>query len=119
MQTITEDYQIKLQKVLDAYSFRDNKDKPEVISFLSEHLYLFDLLLDAVVFVKRWFPTQELVLEVFKDFGLVNDSHLVLFIVTELKAKEALMLLDKIDEDWWLDNIDRAKGKLSIDIGFV
>lgn len=97
------------------YNFRDSK---EVIEFIEANPQLEVLLVEAIQPIKTVFTHSTLNLKVFHDPEASSGNHLVLGITTKMKAKEALTQLDKIDEGWWQENIERAKGMLSIELEY-
>ncbi len=60
----------------------------------------------------------EVALEVIIDSEAVDDRELFAFIRTSLPSDEVLTKLDRLDHEWWLDAMDRAKGKLCIHVEF-
>jgi hypothetical protein len=97
------------------YIFREAN---EVTSFLEENLFLIPLLQEAYTHIKRHFPLSDVVLEVVTDPEIMGQKDLVVFIVVKQKAEEASQALDRLDEEWWLDTLDRAEDKLHITLEF-
>jgi hypothetical protein len=82
---------------------------------------LNDLLRDAVEAIRVAFgQAAELRVEPFLDpevVGAVPRAYLV--IRTRLSFAEAERKLDALDEGWWLANLHRASGRLSIALDYV
>jgi hypothetical protein len=97
------------------YIFREVN---EITSFLEENPFLIPLLQEAYTHIKRHFPLSDVVLEVVTDPEIMGQKDLVVFIVVEQKAEEASRALDRLDEEWWLDTLDRAEDKLHITLEF-
>jgi hypothetical protein len=85
------------------------------VKFLEAHPFLSPLVREAQVKIKEYFPLSKLTLKVFTDS---EDNYLTLLIATTLSVKEAIKKLDQFDEDWWMYNMDRARGKFSINLEF-
>jgi hypothetical protein len=86
--------------------------------FLKGHQYLEPILEEAADRIDDYFPGSPLVLEVVNDPESTEDRQLVLFIVTDLGPAQAMERLDRFDEDWWVDALDKAQGKLCITLEF-
>ncbi|MBL7075352.1 TIGR04255 family protein [candidate division KSB1 bacterium] len=97
------------------YTFRERE---EVLWFLERYPFLVSLLLDAYKEIGNYFPYSQVFLEVITDPEATEDSQLVIFIATNLAPDKADDRLERFDEDWWLDALDRAQGKLCIDMEF-
>ncbi len=97
------------------YTFRDTND---VTSFLEENPFLIPLLQEAYMHLKEYFPDSDVVLEVVNTSEVVGEEELIAFIVVKQDSEKASLDLDRFDEHWWLDNMDRAKDKLCIALEF-
>ena len=98
------------------YAFRR---RDEVISFLSDHPFLVELLHEAHAKIQIYFDSYlPMILEVVADPEAIDDRELVLFIQTDLPPVEALASLDRLDEDWWLVASDASRGKLCIHVEY-
>ena len=93
------------------YLFRDAND---VKSFLEENPFLISLLQEAYIHIREYFPHSDVVLEVVTDPEIMGEKDLVAFIVVEQTAEEASQALDRLDEEWWMEALDRAQDKLHI-----
>jgi hypothetical protein len=93
--------------------------RDEVIRFLKVYPFLVPLLLEACDKIAEYFAAfSGVVLEVITDPEAENDRELFAFIRTSLPPVEAFDGLDRLDEEWWLDASDKAKGKLCIHVEF-
>ncbi len=93
---------------------------PEVAEFLSRNTFLLDLLKEIPSKIFQYYGSeQKIALEVFYEPDFPQSSKLWVSVLTERSAEEARSIMDKIDEDWWLENIDKAKCKLNIGIDYV
>lgn len=107
----------EVQMLEELYVFRR---RMEVLRFLDVHPFLVPLLLEAYAKIGRYFePYHEVFLEVISDPEATNDRQLFAFIGTRLSPDQALDSLERFDEEWWLDVLDQAQGKLCIDVEFL
>ena len=97
------------------YTFRKRE---EVLWFLESYPFLVSLLLEAYDNIGSYFPYTQIFLEVVTDPEASDDYQLVIFIATNFAPDEALGRLERLDEDWWLDALDQAQGKLCINVEF-
>ncbi len=99
-----------LEKLIEFYSL------PEIRSFLLKNSFLLDVLEEAVKKIKQIFLDEKLKLAIEKDPEINSDSGvLYLRISTKKSPKEALELLDKLNDEWWLEVKPRTKQKLIIE----
>jgi hypothetical protein len=108
--------QIETDQLERLYIFRE---KAEILPFLETKKFLLPLLEEAYITIRSYFPTSDLFLEVIIDPEIANERQLVVFIAIRKNAEEASEALDKLDEDWWMDNMDRAQGSLCITLEFI
>ena len=96
-------------------------DPAAVTDFLSRHDFLVDLLIEAREHIRTHFgPDTPTALEVFYDLDdELGEPELVALIETTLSAEEALLHLDRLDEAWWLDAVQRGRFILMITLRFV
>jgi hypothetical protein len=94
------------------------RNEPGVAAFLGEHSFLLPLLLESHDRINEQFPNARPVLEVVADPEGAHDFQLALFIHTKLAPEEAMATLERFDETWWLDAMDRARGKLCVTLEF-
>lgn len=82
------------------YKFSGNER--EIIRFIREH-NLLSILLDAVREIKRIFKNNTSFLEInLQHDPEENFIRIFIIIHTNLSPKDAVDLLDKLDEEWWL-----------------
>ncbi|HLG12916.1 MAG TPA: hypothetical protein VJH03_00110 [Blastocatellia bacterium] len=94
------------------------REPPEVRRFLSSHSFLIPLVFQAHDRIGSYFAPLQFTLQVIAEPESVNDQQLVLFMAVDLSPAEALARLQQFDNDWWLDAMDEAKGKLCISLEF-
>ncbi|HSK73193.1 MAG TPA: hypothetical protein VK892_15955 [Pyrinomonadaceae bacterium] len=96
------------------------KNPQEVGGFIGENFFLLDILEEIPRQISKYFGSdQRLVLKVSYQPDYPDSAELWVDILTELSANEALPLLDKFDEEWWLENLDKTDCKLNINLKFV
>lgn len=87
----------------------------EVKRFLLTHDYLIDPLFEAYWQIIKVFG--ENIVEVCLEYGRDPEEDfegLSVIVKTNLSPDQSLDLLDKFDEEWWLDVEDRIRTVLSI-----
>lgn len=98
------------------FNFRDEN---QVIQFLRSHRHLNQILNDSVEIIQVYFPESQLSLRVIADPEDEDSKQLVLYIGCNLEPEKALVQLDKLDEDWWLDALDEAQNALCINLELI
>ncbi len=97
----------------EVYFFKQTK---EIETYLWNNRFLPDILFDAYEQIINIFGKNvELHLELHRDY---EEEFEELFIVIKsmLKPTHMLDLLDKLDEEWFLDISNTTKGKLNITV---
>jgi hypothetical protein len=91
-----------------------------VTNFLRKNRFLVPLLREVPEKIYDYFgKDQKLALKVSFESDSPQLSELWILILTRLSAKEALPILEKFDEEWWLENMDRADYKLNTTLKFI
>jgi hypothetical protein len=106
---------LQIERLRKRYEFRN---KEEIAGFIKANPQIESLLFEALEPITTVFPASQLYLEIYHNPEYQDSNQLVINIATELGVKEALKELDKIDRGWWGSNINRAGGKLTIDLEF-
>lgn len=102
------------------FSLRDKKQVFNFINRFPTDLYalLLSTLVEAGIYIKRYFPESTLYLRYFTDPEAFDEDHLIILIGTKLKPKEALKKLDHVYDFWAYDALDRLNGALTINLEF-
>lgn len=99
------------------YRFQDYQD---VSDFLRARPYLIQLLSEAYANIRRLFPpSSQLVLEVVRDPEGDSSGRLFLYIQAPLTVEAAYSLLQRIDDEWWLEAATRSRCQLTIDVDYT
>jgi len=98
------------------YTFRQ---RAEVLGFLDRHSFLVSLLLEAYNKIRNHFPHSQVFLEVISDPEVEGVEELFAYILTSLPIDEALARLDSLDEEWFLDQLDRVGGRFNFNLEFA
>ena len=98
------------------YIFRDAS---EVTSFLEENPFLMPLLVESYPYIKKHFPDAEVFLEVVHDPEIIGYIQLVAFIAVRQTAEGADEALDRLDEEWAPEAMERAGNMFLITLEFV
>ena len=105
-----------IDKLSALFSFREPE---EVVRFLRTYPFLIPLLEEAWTVIARCFGSEtEVLLEVVYDHatGDEADTELIAMIQTELPAVEAMPILDRFTDEWWLPNLRRAQCRLAFSL---
>lgn len=90
------------------YTFSNEHSKVEIIRFIKDNYFILEVLIKAPKHITSIFGSNvNLYLELHHD-SEENSMSLFITIKTNLSPENALNLLDKLDEEWWLyveDNI--------------
>ena len=91
------------KKIEQVYSLRNAQT---IGRFLQQHPHLIDFLLESYPYIEKYFGTQTKVfLDIFLDPELAEEQ-LLASIETSLSVDEALTLLNKLDDEWFLPRLD-------------
>jgi hypothetical protein len=106
-----------LHQLEEIYSLRD---AATVRRFLHTCPQLVEVLLEAHGYLQEYFgPDPQVVLEVVSDPEAESVDELFAYILTSLPADEALARLDRLDEEWFLDQLDRVDGLFNFNLEFL
>jgi hypothetical protein len=113
----SEFLQSEINSLSEIYKFI-NKEK--IKDFILKNSYLLSLLKEFPTQIERYFGGNiKLALKISTEPDSSNSDELWILILTELSAKEAFPLLESLDENWWLDNLERANCKLNIRLEYI
>jgi hypothetical protein len=95
----------------------DVADELAVRGYLDEHQFLVPLLVEAHQRIPRYFPDQARIrLQLLPDRDDGDHVDLFALIQTGLPEDQALALLDRFDEERWLEATIQRRGRLTIDV---
>jgi hypothetical protein len=93
--------------------------EPTVLKeYLEENRFLIPLINEASAKLVEYFgeETPQILQVVYHpDDG---SRELFLYVKPDLPVSEAIATLDRFDEDWWLDAMDRSNFQMVIKIGY-
>ncbi len=95
--------------------------QPEKVqAFLQDHPQLIEIVLEAALHIERHFGLDTQVeLAVSVDPEIEDMEELFAYVCTSLPVDEALARLDRLDEEWFLDQLERVDDLFNIDLRFV
>ncbi len=99
------------------YIFRG--ERAEILHFLEKYPFLVPLLIEAHIYIEKYFPQPLLYLAIVADPEEFTIDQLVVAIATTLSPEDAVHALSEFDKAWWLNSLRRAQGKLCITLEFV
>lgn len=93
----------------------------EVEQDLKRLPHLLPVVEEAIGHLRRIFGNESMfAIERFEDpESPSRKPKLFLFVLTDIDAQRASALLSQFDEEWWLDNVCRAKGNLEVSTEFL
>jgi predicted HTH domain antitoxin len=104
------------EELEERYVFRD----PQVGPFLQAYPHLAGFLLEAFPYLQKHFGTNPRVeLEVIRDPEIGPTGELIAYILTALSVDEAQARLDRLDDEWLLDELNRTDGLLNFSLEFI
>ena len=115
MAITTSTYSSQFHLLSELYAVRNPE---EVSEFLEEHGYLIDVLSDLRGKLRDYFDEQ-VALELTTEPDDAYARELFARIMTRMPPSQALELLDKFDDDWWLDAASRARGDLNVTLEYL
>ena len=96
------------------YGVRNDSNLAE---FLGEHPDLFGLLRQARQKIREYFGSDaEVQLDLMADPDDRSSRELFLRIISKLRTKDALRILDRLDEEWWLNASLASQGNMNITV---
>lgn len=88
--------------------------------FLHSYPELLEVLLEAHIHLRRCFGSDlRVTLEVVSDPEVEGLEELFAYIHTRLPVAEALARLDRLDDEWFLDQLDRVGGRFNFNLDFA
>jgi hypothetical protein len=107
----------RLHQLEEMYSLRH---AAAVRRFLRAYPQLSEILLEARVYLQKYFgPDPQVTLKVVSDPEVEGVEELFAYILTSLPVDDALARLDKLDEEWFLDQLDRVGGRFNFNLEFA
>ena len=96
------------------------RNPSEVAGFLSENLFLLDLLKVIPGNLRKFFgKNAKLAVELFIEPEMPSSKEIFVLVLTEKDAKESRAKMDEFDRKWWLGNLDKANCKLNVSLEYV
>ncbi|MBU9723156.1 MULTISPECIES: hypothetical protein [Bacillaceae] len=97
-------------KLIDQLFFIDSYY--ETITFLKSNHHLLSIILSAYLEIqKRFEGSFSLKLELDSE-----EDMLYLLIISNNDSDTAYKNLDTLDQEWWIHNVNKSKGKMNIDL---
>ena len=88
-------------RIITLEKFYTLKRRSEILRFLEGSPAIVSTLLAAPASIQRYFPTEELFLDIRVDPEIADYQEIVLVISTSLDPQEALKRQRQLDQDWW------------------
>jgi hypothetical protein len=81
------------------------KNAGEIRCTIEKHNYLTSLLDDAYEDIRKEFPCEKISLEIYSDPAYPTEKEVLISILTSMSPDEAINRLDRVDDDWWINNL--------------
>jgi hypothetical protein len=95
------------------------KDEQEVLDFLNQYSFLYSYVLEARSILAKLFDDADFFLTVvYYPPEPKGNEELVIYFATSLGPEKGGKILNKFDEDWWIDAMPETKLKLNIVMEF-
>ncbi len=108
------DLKAEMALLLRDYSVSSDSNLAE---FLGEHPDLVGLLHEARQKIREYFGSDaKFQLDLTADPDDRSSRELFVRIISNLRTKEALRILDRLDEEWWLDASGASHGNMNITV---
>lgn len=96
------------------------RNPSKVAEFLSENLFLLDLLKVIPGKLRKFFgKNAKLAVELFVEPEMPSSREIFVLVLTKNDAKTARAKMDEFDQKWWLENLDKANCKLNVSLEYV
>ena len=89
---------------------------PQAREFLQGKPEMTTLLREAKAQLERYFPQARLRLQLLHDPDYGEADELLLEVSTDVDEGEALDVLDRFTDEWWVHHVHRASASLVIDL---
>lgn len=90
-----------------------------LLRFFDENRALIPVVIEAHEELKKRFPSEEFTLEVVSDSEVDDCDELFAYILTSLPVEDALQRLNDLDEEWFLNQLDRTNGLFNFNLRFI
>lgn len=108
--------QVQIEVLRSLYFFREPL---QVKQFLLEHAFLIPILFELYPRAAKYFGgTLFISLEVIADGESSAESQIFAYVQTTARLEEGLARLKRFDDEWWLDAMRFAHGRLVVDLEF-
>jgi hypothetical protein len=102
-----------VERVMSIYVIQDSAG---VRAYLAKYPFLVALLIDASFAIDKRFPGVASELHVISDPEIPKYECLTAMILAPGSFRETKAAAESFERGWWFDAMDRARGKLSIDL---
>lgn len=94
------------------------REPAKVTSYLHKHPFLVSVLVNAYLNAQSFFPDSEIALQIVSDQE-EEYQKLFAYILTEGPAFDSLTRLDKLDDEWFLDQPEHIRCTFNLNLEFV
>lgn len=109
----TGEYIMK-EKIIKLYKL---EDKNKIFEFLSQNRFMYNFLIEARQEIEKVFGENvSIYLTLVEEPEIFGGKGLFAYIYTDLSVEDALRKIEILDENWFLNNLDKARGRFNFDV---
>jgi len=94
------------------------RERDAVVSFIEKNRFLLVLLGDIFRNAGKYISISEAFLYIITDPESGGFAQLVVSILSDMDPLQTNECMEQFEDEWWLDNIERAYGKLIVTLEF-
>ena len=87
--------------------------------FISQNKFVYNALLEIKEVIKKYFPEEDLRLELYEDPEGEMENELAIYILTCNEPHTALYKLDQFDREYWVEKIDQYENFITVNIEYL
>ncbi|MCC6328805.1 MAG: hypothetical protein IT174_09845 [Acidobacteria bacterium] len=96
------------------------RDPRQVGKCLRDNLFLFELLTMIPKQISKYFgKNAKLALELLSEPDFPSSQEIFVLVLTADDAETARSKMDRFDNEWWLENLDKANCRLNVSLEYV
>jgi hypothetical protein len=107
----------RVEEILQQCQIRELGERNTIAHFLMEHRFLVPVILEAMLRIRRIFGDEAVIfLALIVDPEDEDFEELLISIVTDRPTEKALDLLDRFDEEWFMEVLPQTKNLLNVTV---
>jgi tetratricopeptide (TPR) repeat protein len=115
-----EQHSLPKQNTVPISSLFVFQNPAQIVTFVFDNQFLLGLLREAHRHIHGIFGSDtQLSLRLWPDPDYEDAQTLYIEILTKMSVDDAFPLLERLDEEWWIDTSEQASGKLNIKLQYI